>query len=89
MSPAELGAAVAAYAEDDLVGDDYRLISGLFGIGVDTDATQCAYLVYEAYAHFGIDVSSRNFPVTPSSLLKSGKFDLIQVWGVNPLDPNW
>ncbi len=89
MSQEELGAAVAAYAQEDLVGDDYRLLAGLFGIGVDTDATQCAYLIYAAYAHFGVDVSSRKFPVTPSSLLESGAFDLIQVWGVDPLDPGW
>lgn len=89
MSVTELGAAVAAYAQEDLRGDDYHLLSGLFGIGVDTDATQCAYLIYEAYAHFGVEVSSRTFPVTPSSLLQSGAFDLIQVWGVDPLDPDW
>lgn len=88
-APAELGAAAASYAEEELLGDDYRLLAGAFGIGENTDATQCAYLIYEAYAHFGIDVSSRDFPVTPSSLLKSGKFDIIQVWGVDPASPGW
>lgn len=89
MSQEELGAAVAAYAQRDFLGDDYRLLSGLFGIGAETDATQCAYLICEAYAHFGVAVSSRKFPVTPYSLLASGAFDLIQVWGVDPLAPAW
>lgn len=89
MSQEELGTAVAAYAQENLLGDDYRLLSGVFGMGIDSDATQCAYLIWEAFAHFGVDVSERSFPVTPSSLLKSGKFDLIQVWGVDPDSPGW
>jgi hypothetical protein len=46
-------------------------------------------LIYEAYAYFGLNVSSRDFPVTPSSLLESGKFDIIQAWGVDPDAPGW
>jgi hypothetical protein len=89
MEPEELGAAVAIYAKEELLGDDYRLLAGAFGIGAENDGTQCAYLIYEAYAYFGLNVSSRDFPVTPSSLLESGKFDIIQAWGVDPDAPGW
>ena len=77
MTGAELGKAVAAYAEQELLGDDYSLLCGCGDIGFKTDQTQCAYLIWEAFRHFGIDASARKFPVTPKSLWASGVFDII------------
>jgi hypothetical protein len=89
MSQSELGEAVAAYAETNILGENYSLLTGIFGVGPKTEDTQCADLVYEAFLHFGVDVSTREFPVTPSSLLKSGMFEVVQVWGMDPVDPSW
>lgn len=89
MTAEELGESVAAYAADELADDRYRLFAGAFGIGPENDATQCAYLISAAYEHFGIQVSDRDFPVTPSSLLESGKFEILRFWGFDPKDLHW
>lgn len=89
MTPAELGEAVVAYAREEILGDNYDLLAGAFGIGANSDDTQCAYLIYEAFSHFGVNVSTREFPVTPTSLLNSGAFEIIQVWGLDPENPGW
>lgn len=85
----ELGKAVAAYAEENLGNDTYSLLAGTPGKGIDSGETQCAYLIWAAYRPFGIDVSSRNFPVTPHSLLQSGKFEVIRCWGIDTGHIDW
>lgn len=84
-----LGIQAANYAEKELQNDTYHLLAGAFGIGTETDQTQCAYLIYAAYAHCGIEVSSRRFPITPHSLLNGGKFEILHCWGFDPTDTNW
>ncbi|MBQ6810487.1 MAG: hypothetical protein IJO94_03680 [Firmicutes bacterium] len=84
-----LGEEAAAYAKKELIDDKYRLLAGAFDIGVETDATQCAYLIWAAYDQCGIDISARDFPVTPASILNSGKFEILRVWGYDPKDLNW
>lgn len=89
MTQAQLGEAVAAYAQEELLGDNYSLLTGAFGVGPATNDTQCADLIYRAFLHFGVTVSTRTFPVTPSSLLKSGMFEVVQVWGMDPAHLRW
>lgn len=89
MNREELGKAVAKYAEEKLSNDTYNLLAGAIGKGIDTGETQCAYLVWAAYRPFGIDVSSRNFPITPHALLQSGKFEVIRCWGFDSEDIDW
>ena len=89
MNREELGKAVAKYAEEKLSNDTYNLLAGAIGKGIDTGETQCAYLVWAAYRPFGIDVSSRNFPITPHALLQSGKFEVIRCWGFDTEDIDW
>lgn len=86
---ASLGIQVATYAEKELQNDDYHLLAGAFGIGVETNQTQCAHLIYAAYAHCGIEISPHEFPVTPHSLLTGGKFEILRCWGFDPTDINW
>lgn len=86
MTAAELGEAVAAYAEKELLGDDYSLLCGIGNIGIETNKTQCAYLIWEAFSHFGIDASHRKFPVTPKSLFASGVFEVVSYRGFTAPD---
>lgn len=89
MSRAELGRSVVQYAEENLLDDEYRLTAGLFHDGVAESETQCAYLIWAAFQSVGIDVSSRDFPITPHSLLVGGKFDIVRVWGFDPAEIDW
>lgn len=83
---AHIGAEAAAYAEKELQNDDYHLLAGAFGIGTATDQTQCAHLIYTAYAHCGIKTAAREFPVTPHALWESGQFEVLHCWGFDPTD---
>ena len=89
MSREELGLFIAEYAQTNLLDDEYRLMAGLLNDGIEENETQCAHLIWAAFQSAGIDVSSRDFPVTPHSLLESGKFELIRCWGFDPKDTNW
>lgn len=84
MTPEELGEAVSSYAEQNLLGENYHLLAGAFGHGIESGETQCAYLIWEAYQAFGVDVSARSFPVTPASLLNSKQFEVISCRGFDP-----
>lgn len=89
MSRQELGSKAAAYAEKNLIDDNYRLTAGAFHNDTEENETQCAHLIWAAFAPFGIDVSARDFPVTPHALLQSGKFEVIRFWGFDPRDIDW
>ena len=84
MRAEELGSAVASYAEKNYDDAAYSLLAGAFGHGEKSGETQCAHLIAAPYAQFGITVSSRDFPATPRSLLKSGAFEIIQYRGFDP-----
>ena len=81
MSTDELGKAVADYAESTYGNASYSLFTGAFGHGAESGEAQCAHLIADPYAHFGITASSRKFPATPYSLIKSGAFEIIQYRG--------
>ena len=81
MSADKLGKAVADYAESTYDNASYSLFAGAFGHGAESGETQCAHLIADPYAHFGIAASSRKFPATPYSLMKSGVFEIIQYRG--------
>ncbi len=47
-------------------------------------ATQCAHLIWEAYAPFGYDLNSDGgLVVTPADLYKSDFLEVVQVYGIN------
>lgn len=72
---------VAAYAEKKLVGIPYRLCTGMIG---DKDmkgeywGTQCAHLVWAAYAACGYDIDGTGgWLVTPSDFLSSALLQVV------------
>lgn len=74
---------VAEYAQNNLVGLEYSLFTGMFGIEEEVlTQTQCAHLVWYAYNQFGIDLDSTDGDtVTPKDILKSDKLEIVQVYG--------
>ena len=89
MSQEEAGLFVTEYAKTNLLDDEYRLTAGLLNDGIEASETQCAHLIWAAFQSVGLDVSSRDFPVTPHSLLESGKFEVIRYWGFDPEEIDW
>ena len=79
-------AAVARAAVRRLTGVPYALTVGLFSDKHPTGAvqgTQCAHLVWEAYAAFGYDLDANGGPiVTPGDLARSPLLELKQVCGL-------
>lgn len=74
---------IADYAKNNLVGLEYSLFAGMFGIEEEIlQQTQCAHLVWYAYNQFGVDIDSTGGDVvTPKDILKSDKLEIVQVYG--------
>lgn len=76
---------VAEFAEENLMGLNYSLFTGIV-TGRNPDktpsSTQCAHLVWYAYYHFGIDISPKaGRIITPMDFMKSEKLEIVQVYG--------
>lgn len=53
--------------------------------GVSQAGTQCAHLVWLAYAHFGFDLDSDGgYIVTPHDIYDSDLLEIVQVYGLSP-----
>lgn len=87
-------ARIAAYAKERLTGIPYHLTAGmgerLLGAGIRACAageqapagTQCAHLVWYAYAHFGYDLDSNGgLVVTPANIAQSDQLIIVQSYG--------
>lgn len=83
---AETRAAIAQTARRRLTGIPYSLVVGLYPAGRMPDevtATQCAHLVWEAFAAYGYDLdASGGRIVTPADLARSPDLELKQVYGL-------
>lgn len=78
---------IAAYAEENLQGIPYGLMSGILENGEEEQmrSAQCAYLIWRAFFHFGYDLDSDGGQlVTVKDLAESGYLEQIQVFGVPP-----
>ena len=87
----ERRAAVADWAREHLLGLPYGLFSGLAWLGETSDppATQCAHLVWCAYAAFGYDIDGcGGWPVTPRDISLSPLLETVQVYGL-PQGQRW
>lgn len=88
----EMGERVAEYAERELCGVPYHLSAGVLGEKApDTEApyfgVQCAYLVWYAWDSLGIDLDSDGGRlVTPADLLLSDKLEVVEVYGIDPME---
>ena len=82
-------AAIAALAVERLLGVDYSIMVGVFSPkdqGETPQETQCAHLVWQAYAYFGYDIDADGGPVcTPRDIAMSDCFEIVQVSGFDPL----
>lgn len=88
MTPA-LSEALTKYALSYLNGVPYRLTSGLTGHKEPGDkhfGVQCSYLVWYAFQRFGYDLDSDGGAlVTVNDLAHSPLLDIVQVYGLNPI----
>ncbi|WP_130862363.1 hypothetical protein [Bacilliculturomica massiliensis] len=93
-------AQVAEWAEQNLLGVPYRLTAGFFGekqrvldssgrsAAAACTGTQCAHLIWRAYAQFGYDLDpDGGWVVTPKQLANSPLLEVVQVFGMDPDDP--
>ncbi len=79
-------AAIARSACDYLCNVPYLLTIGIYPAKYSepefTRGTQCAHLVWLAYAMHGYDIDSDNgLIVTPNDILESDLFEIVQVYG--------
>lgn len=83
---AETRAAIAHTAKRRLTDIPYSLAVGLYPAGRmpgAVQATQCAHLVWEAFAAFGYDLDENGGRiVTPADLARSPFLELKQVYGL-------
>lgn len=85
-------AEIAKWAEQNLVDIPYQLTAGFFGAKGETPApvtgTQCAHLIWRAYAQFGYDLDENGgWLITPRQLTKSSQLEVVQVYGMDPDNP--
>lgn len=85
----DVRAAISDLAAERLVGIDYSLTVGVLSPkdqGERPTGTQCAHLVWQAFRYFGLDIDSDGgLVVTPRDIARSGLFDVVQVYGFDPL----
>ncbi len=79
-------AAIARSAYDYLCGIPYWVTIGIFPAKYSelnvARGTQCAHLVWLAYAAHGYDIDSDNgLIVTPNDILESDLFEVVQIYG--------
>lgn len=79
-APPEVRKAVADYAKEHLLGIPYRVLTGVVDdkdMGGDYWGTQCAHLVWAAFAAYGYDIDGDGgWLVNPEDFVKS---DLLQI----------
>lgn len=86
-------AAIAAYAEQYLIGVPYRLTAGIYDRFmhkkpvVTPAGTQCAHLVWYAFNIHGYNLDSdKGVVVTPRDIADSDKLKVIQYYGIEQRD---
>lgn len=80
----EQRAKIADYAEKMLVGVPYRLTAGT---QVPVSGTYCSHLIWYAYKQFGYELDSDGgIVVTPRDVYDSPLLELVQIYGMNPLE---
>ena len=78
----EKRAEIAKYAAEHLNDMPYNVFVGIFPMKYSFSGTQCAHLVWLAYAAFGYDIDSdRNLVVTPKDIALSDLFETVQIYG--------
>ena len=78
---------IAEYAMEHLNNIPYNVFVGIYpakySAAGKAAGTQCAHLVWLAYAAYGYDIdSNRGLIVTPKDILNSGLFEVVQTYGM-------
>ena len=78
---------IARSAMDNLNDIPYNVFIGMFPMKYSeigkVSGTQCAHLVWQAYASFGYDIDSDNgLIVTPFDIYRSDLFEIVQTYGI-------
>lgn len=75
-------AQIAKYAAEHLNDMPYNVFVGICPMKYSFSGTQCAHLVWLAYAACGYDIDpNRGLVVTPADISLSGLFDTVQTYG--------
>ena len=78
----EKRAQIAKYAAEHLDDMPYNVFVGIFPMKYSFSGTQCAHLVWLAYAACGYDIdSNRGLIVTPEDIYRSELFEVVQTYG--------
>ena len=83
---------VVNYAREYLLDMPYRLSAGIFGakateVSESHFGLQCAYLVWYAWQSVGCDLDGDGGRlVTPKDILESKELEIVQVYGINPME---
>lgn len=88
---AEKRAGIARAAKESLCGLPYSLTAGLFENeeAASLTGTQCAHLVWRAYADFGYELDSDGgLVVTPRDIAYSPLLEVVQIYGI-PAGKRW
>lgn len=82
------GAKAASYAKEHLEGLPYGLLTGIpFKEPKTVKKTQCAHIVWFPYKKLDVDIDyDKGWLVTPKDIANSKHFDVVQVYGTNPLN---
>ncbi len=80
-------AEIASHAMECLNDVPYNVFAGIFpmkySLAGKTTGTQCAHLIWLAYAHFGYDIDSdKGLIVTPKDIGGSDLFEIVQTYGM-------
>lgn len=83
----ELRAEIADFALENMNGVQYGLFAGISDMKhnnrSDKVKTQCAHLVWRAYAEFGYDIDSdKGLIVTPRDIMFSDLLETVQIYGL-------
>lgn len=74
-------AAIAAYAQENMLGVNYGFLSDLFG---GTTDTHCSHLIWTVYNYFGYDIDGDGgIFVTPKDISLSPQLEVIESYDVD------
>ncbi len=83
----EIGAVVASYTEEKLIGVRYGILAGIFTDKAPDElrSTHCSHFIWYAYMKNGIDIDSNGGKIiTPHDILYSENLSIVQIYGMAP-----
>ncbi|MCR4593759.1 MAG: hypothetical protein K5761_01745 [Clostridiales bacterium] len=81
------GQEIADYINEHMMDIPYNMLAGTSKEikGEAPGSTQCAHYLWYAYKKYGFDINSDGgWLVTPTDILESDEFDIVQIYGFDP-----